>query len=31
MDGLLHGARCTAAYFGVESVVAAYEGMVIDL
>jgi phosphoribosyl 1,2-cyclic phosphodiesterase len=31
MDGLLHAARCTAAYFGVESVVAAYEGMVIDL
>jgi phosphoribosyl 1,2-cyclic phosphodiesterase len=31
MDGLLHGARCTAAYFGVDSVVAAYEGMVIDL
>jgi phosphoribosyl 1,2-cyclic phosphodiesterase len=31
MDRLLDGARCTAAHWGVKSVVAAYEGMVIDL
>jgi phosphoribosyl 1,2-cyclic phosphodiesterase len=31
MDELLHQARCTATYSGVEAVDAAYEGMVIEV